>query len=221
MKRCRKCGKTKAFTDFTKNKRERDGYRRVCRLCSSAYEQERYEKNSSVRVVQAAGQESRRHRNRVFLHNYLLEHPCMDCGETDPVVLECDHVRDKHYNISMLVAAAFSLETIQKELDKCEIRCANCHRRKTSSQFDWYDKGDPARSESHKQRKKLRSVRKNMVLGIRGSDVKSSKLKEGQVVEIKSLLKSGKTATEIANLFGMSPKSIGNIKNGKTWKHVQ
>lgn len=221
MKQCKKCGQTKPLSDFTKNKREKDGYRRVCQVCSSSYEKERYEKNTSVRAVHAVGQENRVHRNRMYLFNYLSKHPCVDCGEADPIVLEFDHVSEnKEYNVSYLVALGYSITKIGKEIDKCEVRCANCHRRKTMKQFNWYNKSDPLQSQSHKKRKKLQILRKGMVLGIRGSQVKSSKLTEAQVVDIKMLLKAGKTPTDIAHLYGMSVKSICNIKNGKTWKQI-
>jgi protein-arginine kinase activator protein McsA len=221
MKQCKKCNQTKSLLEFTKNKREKDGYRRVCRNCSSSYEKDRYHKNSSIRIVHAAGKEKRIHRNRMFIFEYLKSHPCIDCPESDPVVLEFDHINnDKEYNISSLVACGYSLAKIKKEIKKCKVRCANCHRRKTMNQFDWYNKSDPSLSESHKKRKLLKKIRKNMILGIRGSDVKSSKLKEHQVIEIKLLLKSGKTATEIAHIFNMSVKSVCNIKNNKSWKHV-
>lgn len=60
------------------------------------------------------------------------------CGETDPVVLDFDHLRDKKENISWLVCHGAKLEIITEEIAKCEVRCANCHRRKTAKQFDWY-----------------------------------------------------------------------------------
>ena len=51
--------------------------------------------------------------------------------ESDPVVLEFDHLRDKRWNISHMATGNFPWITIESELVKCEVRCANCHRRKT------------------------------------------------------------------------------------------
>ena len=168
-------------------------------------------------MIQTIGQLNRKNRNRLHLYNYLKDKSCVDCGETDPVVLDFDHIKDKKYNISYLIALGYSISKIDEEINKCEIRCANCHRRKTSKQLGWYDKNNPTISNRYNI---LKSLRKTMILGIRGSQVKSSKLKEEEVIDIKNLLKSGKTATEIAVIYGLSLKSICNIKNNKTWKHV-
>ncbi len=144
MKECKWCNKLKTLSAYTKNKREKDGYRRTCRECSTTYERARYQGNPLVRVRQAKGQTDKLYRNRLFLYNYLKYHPCVDCGEPDPIVLEFDHVRgEKKAAISQLVAQCNAIATIQKEIDKCEVRCANCHRRKTSKQFSWYDKTNP------------------------------------------------------------------------------
>lgn len=70
-------------------------------------------------------------RNRKFIFEFLLKNPCVDCGESDPVVLEFDHVvGKKHRNVSAMVINASSIKKIQEEIDKCEVRCANCHRRR-------------------------------------------------------------------------------------------
>jgi hypothetical protein len=62
---------------------------------------------------------------------YLQSHPCVDCGETDPLVLDFVHVREI---ISQLVRSQATLEVIKAEIAKCDVRCANCHRRKTAKE---------------------------------------------------------------------------------------
>tara|TARA_R110000822_G_scaffold56438_2_gene142609 strand:+ start:1066 stop:1485 length:420 start_codon:yes stop_codon:yes gene_type:complete len=54
---------------------------------------------------------------------------CVDCGNDNDIVLEFDHVRgEKRGNVSDMSHQSFSIETIQLEIEKCEVRCANCHR---------------------------------------------------------------------------------------------
>lgn len=79
--------------------------------------------------------EDRRRRVR----EYLLTHPCVDCGEADPIVLDFDHVDHtlKTANISKMVRDRARWSRIEEEIAKCEVRCANCHRRRTAKQFGW------------------------------------------------------------------------------------
>ena len=72
--------------------------------------------------------------NRARLQRYKIEHPCVDCGERDPVVLEFDHVGDKRWNISSMVTGNIPWPSFESEIAKCQVRCANCHRRKTSAE---------------------------------------------------------------------------------------
>ena len=74
-----------------------------------------------------------RERNFNYLREFLSKHPCTMCGVTDIEVLEFDHLdpKEKEYNISHLTGATYSLEKIQKEIKKCQVLCANCHRKKT------------------------------------------------------------------------------------------
>ena len=66
-----------------------------------------------------------------FLLEYFKTHPCLDCGERDPVVLEFDHLRDKLFDISAaLIQRRWS--AVLAEIAKCEVVCANCHRRRTA-----------------------------------------------------------------------------------------
>lgn len=73
-----------------------------------------------------------RRRVREWVLEYLRSHPCVDCGESDPIVLEFDHVSgDKDFNIGEATSRRMSLKRVQLEVAKCEVRCANCHRVKT------------------------------------------------------------------------------------------
>lgn len=78
-----------------------------------------------------------RERNATFVHQYLQTHPCVDCGESDPIVLEFDHVRGKTALISRMRWGSTPLELIKAELLLCEVRCVNCHMRRTAGQFNW------------------------------------------------------------------------------------
>lgn len=72
-------------------------------------------------------------RARHWLKEYLRTHPCVDCGEDDVRVLEFDHMNpeEKIANVGRLACNGARLERIEAEVAKCEVRCANCHRRRT------------------------------------------------------------------------------------------
>jgi len=54
-----------------------------------------------------------------------------------------------------------------------------------------------------------------------GSKNTWAKLNEDQVKEIKRLISQNYKLTEIAKKFKVTHGSIGNIKSGKTWSHVE
>jgi hypothetical protein len=60
---------------------------------------------------------------------------CTDCGENNHIVLDFDHIRDKKYNISRMIHDGFSWRAIMREIEKCEIVCANCHRIRTHNRL--------------------------------------------------------------------------------------
>jgi hypothetical protein len=86
-------------------------------------------REETIRLTRKSSREVCKKRNREFVTTYLNNHPCVDCGNTDIRVLEFDHVNDnKEGNISHAVNCAWSLKRLTNEINKCEIRCANCHR---------------------------------------------------------------------------------------------
>jgi hypothetical protein len=76
----------------------------------------------------------------------LREHPCVDCGQTNPLFLEFDHavLGEKLDAVSTLAAAGRGLEIIQREIARCEVRCIICHRRRTARQFGWTKRIHPS-----------------------------------------------------------------------------
>ena len=82
----------------------------------------------------------KRLRAREFVWLYLTTHPCVHCGETDPIVLEFDHLDQatKTANIARMVSQGLGTAKIQAEIDKCQVLCCNCHRRRTVLQMGHY-----------------------------------------------------------------------------------
>lgn len=54
---------------------------------------------------------------------------CVDCGYNEyAVALEFDHVRgEKKGSISNLIRSDYAWSTIKAEMEKCVVRCSNCH----------------------------------------------------------------------------------------------
>ena len=76
-------------------------------------------------------------RNREFVMSIKEISECIDCGENNPLVLDFDHVKgEKIMAISDMSNKAYGIDTISKEMDKCEVRCANCHRIITEKRRD-------------------------------------------------------------------------------------
>jgi hypothetical protein len=95
------------------------------------------------RVIAKAKEYSKiaRKRVRAFINTYLKENPCVDCGETDIIVLEFDHIGDdKHFSISDAARDGYGMAKLKAEIAKCEVRCANCHRKKTYQRGGWTHK---------------------------------------------------------------------------------
>lgn len=66
---------------------------------------------------------------------YKSEKGCKDCGEKDYEVLDFDHLNDKKDNVSNLIMRGQSWDNILKEIEKCEVVCSNCHRKRTAKRL--------------------------------------------------------------------------------------
>jgi hypothetical protein len=84
---------------------------------------------------------------RQQLYEYLVGKSCKNCGESDPVVLDFDHdsPSNKFKSVARMLSGHYSWGKIQKEIQKCTIRCANCHRRRPHNQFGYVGRTEKAR----------------------------------------------------------------------------
>lgn len=137
---CSQCKKEKLLTKDFFNTRDKAGrkFRTDCKICQNDKQSEAYQKKREYYK-----EATRKHRavlkeqNQKLLWEFLLNNPCVKCGETNTVVLELDHLRDKKYCISEIIFS-HSWESVQEEMKKCQVLCANCHKKKTARDFNHY-----------------------------------------------------------------------------------
>jgi hypothetical protein len=145
LKQCAMCRVLKPMSEFPLRRSNSGSRNAYCFSCKLTY-QRNYYKRDAHNQRRRVGKNSRRYRkhNRRQVLAYLLTHPCVDCGEIDPRVLDFDHVRPgKVAEVSRLATSALRWERVAREIEKCDVRCANCHRRKTARERNWFhDLGD-------------------------------------------------------------------------------
>lgn len=139
VKQCDKCNKTLDIGNFYKNVTKADGVHPTCKACKKFYNAQWYKKNAAkVRKSAKLRLVALKKRRKQWLLEYLQTHPCVDCGESNPVVLDFDHVRGvKVFTIAKCFLNV-SWNSLMLEVEKCDIRCANCHRIKTAKQHNWF-----------------------------------------------------------------------------------
>ena len=136
---CTKCREEKSVEQFGTRGRHKLRPNSYCKPCKREYSKTLYRRSANNREKRPRSSANGRVRllqNAERVRSFLREHHCVDCGEPDITVLEFDHVRGvKVANISYLIVRGFSWQRIQSEIAKCEVRCANCHRRRTYCQL--------------------------------------------------------------------------------------
>lgn len=142
-KRCTKCNQVKLVSEFVLKRSE--GRRSShCKECLNWNARSSYEKLSPKQKTAMLERVRRntalaKKRLEQVVREHLTAHPCVDCGETNLVLLEFDHTRGvKNDSICRLMRRQVKVETLRKEIEKCDVRCVRCHRLKTASHGDWW-----------------------------------------------------------------------------------
>lgn len=128
------CKKEKSLDLFNKNKSRKDGHQTMCRECWKQYYKENYylkgkEKERLLKKNKQKRQEIRE------LIRYKKSIPCMDCKKEYPYyVMDFDHrdPKQKKFTVASMTNKG-NIELVKKEIEKCDVVCANCHRIRTHS----------------------------------------------------------------------------------------
>jgi hypothetical protein len=124
MKICSRCEVKKPNKAFSRK-------HKTCKKCLAKQITAYYASSPSYRKACKENKHRKSLETQKFIYEYLLKHPCVDCGETDPVVLEFDHVRGKKKN-EVTSMNNQSMKMLLFEIKKCDVVCANDHRRRTA-----------------------------------------------------------------------------------------
>jgi hypothetical protein len=73
--------------------------------------------------------------SEILLQLYKESEPCTDCGKYYPhYMMEFDHILERGPKLFCICACQVffcGAKTTQKEVEKCDLVCANCHRKRT------------------------------------------------------------------------------------------
>ena len=133
LKRCPRCKFELPIEDFGFRDRAHTKVQSYCRSCSNLAWTQWYSKGTNRESHRKLMSKRRARRNR--RHRQLVDDaksvPCTDCGgRYPPHVMDLDHLADKQGEISRLMYSV-GTERLIREIAKCEVVCANCHRIRT------------------------------------------------------------------------------------------
>lgn len=145
MKNCTNCGIAKGFDEFYYQSRAKNQLHAQCKECYKAhrktYSAEHYKKYGDAYRARAKIRRMKIRRElQVNLINYLSNKSCAQCKEADIRVLEFDHInpKEKQFNIARAISDGLKWEVIEDEISRCQVLCANCHKKRTASQYNWF-----------------------------------------------------------------------------------
>lgn len=127
MKLCSICKTNKSTDSFYKNRKKKDGLQNYCKDCSLKRRIEYYKKNSKYYKAKNKSQVTKA---RDFIQQAKRKGNCSKCKDDRWYVLDFHHLskETKLDGLAKMVTRGYSLDNLQKEMEKCILLCANCHR---------------------------------------------------------------------------------------------
>ena len=121
MKICSICKIEKPFTEFYSNGKQPSGkqkYKPYCKPCEMAKRQ-------------------RDHINKILSVIDENHFYCTKCGYDKNIsAIEFHHIEPEHKDVNIGLLKRYSIDKYKKELSKCIMLCANCHRETHNPQYN-------------------------------------------------------------------------------------
>ncbi len=126
MKTCTKCKLSKAVALFGVCSRNKDGLDTLCKSCYNTRKRKWHLTDSGVKAYNKA--RARAAEKKIKAIEYKGG-KCNDCGGVfHPAVYEFHHISPNEKEAEPATLRNYSWEKLKKEIDKCVMLCANCHR---------------------------------------------------------------------------------------------
>jgi hypothetical protein len=138
MKQCFRCKFMKDTSEFHRYARNKDGLQPYCRLCKREIDYQHNRRNPRRNYEHTR---EYRLRNQKWLDEYLKTKQCEweGCTVDDPDMLVFDHLNpsEKRDHVSTIANGSWGLKSVQDEVAKCRVLCANHHQKHTIQQFGY------------------------------------------------------------------------------------
>lgn len=128
QKVCCKCRVLKPIEEFNFRNRSAGVRHRYCRDCGKIFTRSHYQRNKRQYIDRSVRAKLKR---REYLRQ-VKSRPCADCGVQYPYyVMDFDHREGEVKIFEMNQVVYVPMGALKKEMEKCDIVCANCHRERT------------------------------------------------------------------------------------------
>ena len=133
-RKCNTCEEVKPLDNFPKHKGCAGGYRPRCKACSYIKQEEW--RRANIKKVRERVNSSRAELKTKAVE--MLGSRCYDCDQRFPdCVFDFHHLNPEEKDVS--VANIRSWPRMEKEISKCVLLCANCHRIRHHNQEEGID----------------------------------------------------------------------------------
>lgn len=120
MKTCFKCKEQKDDSEFCKN-------RNLCKKCNNNNVKHYYANNQIYKASIKAKSEKHKQKTIKMISDFKSLYGCLFCHEKDSCCLQFHHLNPSEKDFEIHGGSKRNVESYKKEIQKCEIVCANCH----------------------------------------------------------------------------------------------